>query len=162
MLIVAKILIILFQWLDSSIGFTSFPWTIDSTPNVQTSKPRSLWIFFLLDIILWILTLICFVTIFSGGGMFLLLVFLLGTAIRAYIVFILYEFMTEELKIHETSPIQAPTHIEIVKPTQENKQESNETTNIASSVILEVEEPSEVPDGNSNHKISADELKVSN
>lgn len=56
-----------------------------------------------LDITLWIMTLICFITIFSGGGLFLLLVFLLGTAVRAYITFILHEYMIEESKLQDES-----------------------------------------------------------
>lgn len=46
------------------------------------------------------MTLICFITIFSGGGIFLLLVFLSGTAIRAYLVYILHELMSEIRKPH--------------------------------------------------------------
>lgn len=41
------------------------------------------------------MTLVCFITIFSGGGIFLLLVFLSGTAIRTYTVYALHELMSD-------------------------------------------------------------------
>jgi hypothetical protein len=64
----------------------------------QPKTCNSLWVFMVVDVTLWIMILICFITIFSGGGLFLLLVFLLGTAIRAYITFMLHEYMIEESK----------------------------------------------------------------
>jgi hypothetical protein len=79
----------------------------------QASKSRSLWIFFMLDILLWIFTLICFVTIFTGGGLFLLLVFLLGTGVRVYIVFMLHEFMVKESKIHEKKAFSIPSQQQV-------------------------------------------------
>lgn len=68
------------------------------------------------DITLWIMILICFITIFSGGGLFLLLVFLLGTAVRAYITFMLHEYMVEEAKNPVDDPEKSMDRVSTITP----------------------------------------------
>lgn len=59
------------------------------------------------------MTLICFITIFSGGGIFLLLVFLSGTAIRSYTVYVLHELMSDLRKPRASSGVSTVSGKEI-------------------------------------------------
>ncbi|CAG7825911.1 unnamed protein product [Allacma fusca] len=62
--------------------------------SLKSCHGQSLWILFIVDIALWLMTLIIFVNVFPSGGLLLLTIVLVGTSVRCYILYIIHQFFS--------------------------------------------------------------------